>query len=168
MDALIRRATVGDAAGIAGVTVRGWQAGYAGLLPDAFLGSMSVADRADAWTEALRAPDPRSATLVADLAGAVAGFAHTGTDGTRGELRALYVEPDRWRTGLGRALHDAALDAMRGKGFDVATLWVLDTNIRGRQFYARLGWTPDGGQRAEPMGEIVLHVVRYTRPLTDR
>lgn len=67
--------------------------------------------------------------------------AHAG--GT-GELYALYVTPDWWSAGVGRALMDSVLAALRGAGYTSAVLWVLADNARARRFYDRAGFAPDG------------------------
>jgi GNAT superfamily N-acetyltransferase len=65
-----------------------------------------------------------------------------------GEVTALYVDPDRWRGGVGRALIDAAAAELREEGCDVAVVWCLEGNSRGLAFYAALGFADDGGRRA--------------------
>lgn len=84
-------------------------------------------------------------------------------DRLRGELRAIYLDPDRWGEGLGRLLHDAALRVLREAGHRQATLWVLDTNERAQRFYAAAGWEPDGATKSDTMpGEdVALSEVRY-------
>ncbi|HEX6139506.1 MAG TPA: GNAT family N-acetyltransferase, partial [Candidatus Limnocylindria bacterium] len=66
------------------------------------------------WAEILRAPGPRSAFLVAELDGAVVGFAVVRPSGdedaapSTGELDAFYTAPSVWGRGAGRALLEAA------------------------------------------------------------
>jgi hypothetical protein len=57
----IRRAIATDAATIAGIHVRAWQWAYRGLIPDAFLDSLSVEARETSWRRQLE----RTATRVA-------------------------------------------------------------------------------------------------------
>jgi GNAT superfamily N-acetyltransferase len=57
-----------------------------------------------------------------------------------GELARLHVHPERWRCGIGQALHDAAGDRAR-------SLWVIDRNERARRFYERNGWVLDPTER---------------------
>ena len=47
MDFLIREAAVNDATAIAQVQVESWRTTYAGIVPDAFLASLSVETRAE-------------------------------------------------------------------------------------------------------------------------
>lgn len=67
-----------------------------------------------------------------------------GRAGGTGELYALYVTPAWWSAGVGRALMDAVLAALREAGYVSAVLWVLVDNARARRFYERAGFVPDG------------------------
>lgn len=80
-----------------------------------------------------------------------------------GEIAVLYVRPDRWRRGIGRALLDAAAAELRDAGCDEAILWVFEANAAGRAFYEALGFRPDGGR--QHMGEVGPPEVRLRAPL---
>lgn len=66
---------------------------------------------------------------------------------------------------MGAALMDHAIAELAASGFGAAVLWVLAENPVARSFYAKGGWTPDGVERDDALGEVVLHEVRYARPL---
>ena len=73
----------------------------------------------------------------------VLGFASVGPSRDErgiGELYALYVDPEHWSTGAGRALMTRA-EARLVTEYAEATLWVLEDNPRARRFYERAGWT---------------------------
>ena len=74
--------------------------------------------------------------IVAELDGEVAGFAAL----IGGELDGLFVEPELWRRGIGRALIDAAAHEARRKGL---TLTVI-ANPSARLFYESCGLTIEG------------------------
>ena len=77
--------------------------------------------------------------------------APTGVAGCRSEwLDGLYVLPEWWSRGVGRALHDEVLDRLRTEGCERCHLWVLEDNDRARQFYERLGWAENGTSRVVP------------------
>jgi ribosomal protein S18 acetylase RimI-like enzyme len=71
-------------------------------------------------------------------------YTPAGRAGGTGELYALYVTPDWWSAGVGRALMDSVLAALREAGYTSAVLWVLADNTRARRFYDRAGFAPDG------------------------
>lgn len=175
VDRLVRRAAPRDAVGIAGAHVRGWRVGYRGVLPDALLDQMSVADRVGTWRDRLTHPGPTDViTLVAVTGEQVLGFCTVGParDGDApvgtGELWALYVDPHHWRGGVGRALDDAAVVTLGATGVVRATLWVLTANDRARAFYEDRGWVADGATRVDRrQGPVAVDLAetRYARPV---
>ena len=76
--------------------------------------------------------------IVAEIGGEIAGFAAV----VGGELDGLFVEPDLWGHGIGRALVDAATHEARKKGL---TLKVI-ANPRARRFYESCGFTIEGDE----------------------
>jgi ribosomal protein S18 acetylase RimI-like enzyme len=82
-----------------------------------------------------------------------------------GEVYALYVDPDRYRGGVGRLLMAEARERLSEAGFSEAILWVLQGNDRARGFYEGEGWKPDGATREENPYDIVSNVARFRRPL---
>jgi GNAT superfamily N-acetyltransferase len=82
-----------------------------------------------------------------------------------GEVRAIYVLPDAWGTGLGRQLMAAALERLAAEGFAQATLWVLDSNARARRFYEAGGWAAEGAVKHDDSRGFPMTEVRYRRPL---
>ncbi|WP_437053365.1 N-acetyltransferase family protein [Streptomyces sp. enrichment culture] len=59
------------------------------------------------------------------------------------KLFQFHVDPDRWRSGIGAALHTACVEQWRADGHRDAVLDVHVDNRRAQAFYARLGWLPD-------------------------
>jgi ribosomal protein S18 acetylase RimI-like enzyme len=150
----IRRASVSDAADIAAVHVRTWQAAYAHVFGADRLSEIDVSRRVAGWTRALNAREP---VFVADDDGRVVGFASVGAC----ELFAIYVLPEAWGTGAGIALMRAAVEQLRADGCDEAVLWVLEDNPRARRFYEREGWELDGGRKEEDFLGLRVQEVRY-------
>lgn len=74
--------------------------------------------------------------LVAEVNGEVAGFAAV----VGGELDGLFVEPDLWGQGIGRALVDAATHEARKRGL---TLKVIAAP-GARRFYESCGFSVEG------------------------
>ncbi len=60
----------------------------------------------------------------------------------------MYVDPEAWGAGLGRALIVEA-ERRLAERHPVATLWVLRGNTRARRFYEAGGWRPDGTERRD-------------------
>ena len=173
MSAIVRQAVIADANVVAAVHIKSWQTAYRGQLPDDVLDNLSgeLERRTEFWREHIStAPSGKHEIWVADLEDQVAsqlnGFAALGPardeDAVTGELYAIYVHPDRWRHGLGRALLAHATRRLSALGYANAILWVLESNIRARAFYERAGWTLDGGTKIEMLPDHVeLREVRY-------
>jgi ribosomal protein S18 acetylase RimI-like enzyme len=171
MTVRIREAEPKDAEAIAGVHVRSWQAAYRGQLTDDYLDGLSVQERVEQHRGALASPGDRR-TWVVDEGGRVVGFAVTGpsqdadADERTGELYAIYLEPDRFGSGIGKTLSDHAVADLRERGFRTATLWVLDTNDGARRFYEREGWATDGLATSERVDCEMRPTLRYRIDLT--
>lgn len=168
MPLLVRLATSDDAPAIARVHVDTWRAAYRGLVADEYLAQLSVGARTERWREILSRPhDPKAATRVALRDDAVIGFVSNGpsrdadADAGTGEVLALYVAPEAWSTGAGRALMEAAFDAFRAAAHHIVTLWVLHGNERAIHFYERAGFRADGASKVEDRGDVKLDELRY-------
>ncbi|MBW6433806.1 GNAT family N-acetyltransferase [Actinoplanes hulinensis] len=168
----IRQATPDDAAALAVVHVRTWQATYAGQVPGDYLDSLDPAEREPVWRSRLAGISPPAAVLVWDDGGVPVGFAalRESRDGEvgAGEITAIYLLPEHWGRGAGRALMAAALRHLAGAGFGEATLWVLGSNVRARRFYEAAGWRPDGAEKVDDSYGFPLAEVRYRRGLDDQ
>lgn len=171
-DLATRLATVDDAAGVARVHVLGWQVGYRELLPGSFLAELSALGalerRTTTWAGWL--DGGADVTVAVDGGGRVLAFCSCGpsrdedaAEGT-GEVYALYADPDAWGAGAGFAAHRGVLARLVERGFETATLWVLEGNTRARRFYERQGWVLDtapGSRKTEEIGGVELPEVRY-------
>lgn len=153
----IRPAVPDDAPAIAEVHSASWRAAYKDLLPDHVLDELAAPDLARRWLKELQLPDPPGAqVIVVEQDSVVRGFARFGPardhdsilEGVTGELYGFYLHPDVWGRGIGGALMDAVLSALREADFQQVTLNVVEGNERARFFYEHLGWALD--KQAEP------------------
>ena len=160
----LRPAVPDDAMDVAEVHVRAWQAGFRGLLPADYLASLDPSDRARRYTFGIT-DGSRPQTLVAVEDGAIRGFATTGLHEGEALLHALYVDPDRWGAGIGRALIREAATRLRALGLPSAILWSMVGNARADRFYLADGWTVDGDPRIADVWGTPVHQQRYRRLL---
>lgn len=165
----LRPATPDDAMAVARVHIRAWQVAYRGLMPEDYLAGLRPEDRAQRYDFATVDPT-RPRTLVAVEAETVLGFATVSPArdedaAGRGELCALYVEPDCWGRGIGQALAAAARGDLYRLGFKAAVLWVVAGNARAQKFYRADGWTADGLHRPHQVWNVSVDAVRYSRVL---
>jgi dihydropteroate synthase len=112
----VRMAEPADAPAIARIHVESWRAAYRGILPEAVLRSLSVAEKESMARELIQAPpDPAHRLLVLDRGGRLLGFAAVGRipgEGL-GEVFAIYLHPAAWGKGLGRLLLARARTTLR-------------------------------------------------------
>lgn len=72
--------------------------------------------------------------------GVLVGAILCGHDGRRGSLYHLAVAQAARGQGVGRALAEAALDALRGEGIKKASLVVFRNNENGNAFWEAIGF----------------------------
>jgi ribosomal protein S18 acetylase RimI-like enzyme len=163
----IRRGTVEDAYGIALVHVRSWQVAYRGHMPDEFLDGLDVENRVNMWRELTQDPD-KIVFVAENTQGEIVGFSALGAsrdadaNPKTAELVAIYVHPEKWREGIGRALLSASLDQLRKLQIDQVTLWVLEGNQRARSFYESFGFIQDGGMKDDDHWKsFAVREIRY-------
>ena len=113
-------------------------------------------DRVERFRAGFAQPPPDVGAWIAERDGTTLGVAvRVGSD-----LRALYVVPEAWGTGVAAALMTEAVDAIRNSGASEATLWVGAANARARRFYERTRWVASGETRTSALGP---EEVRYRR-----
>jgi len=170
---LCRRALPCDGPGLARVQVRSWQAAYQGRIADTYLQGLSVEQMVKDWENVFQSE--ASYTLLAQEKDgqAIVGFATLGSfrDGAvpqEGllELRALYIDPDHWRKGLGRKLTRLAMEECRRRKVGRLVLWVLESNTEAQKFYQDLGFQRDGEVKIDDrIEDCPLVEWRYSRSL---
>jgi GNAT superfamily N-acetyltransferase len=164
---VLRPATDADVEAMVELQLAAWREGFVPILPLAF----EVPDPegfAPRLAEALAVEGVHSTLAVEGdrMVGWITYGVNRDPDtGPRtGEVRSLFVHPDRWRSGVGTTLMNAALAALAEEGYDEATVWSFDDNDRANAFYERHGFERDGaGQRREFSAGALE--VRYRRAL---
>jgi GNAT superfamily N-acetyltransferase len=153
VDVIIRLAQPADAPAMGTVWRRAALVGYDGIFPSSAPPLPEVEEIAEDWRRAINATKAGAVVLVACQEGpdqVVVGTIAAMPDpdeSSRGHLRGLYVDPGHWGRGIGRALHDAALEHFRLTGFRIAALWVLEANVHARSMFERWGWRLASGRR---------------------
>jgi GNAT superfamily N-acetyltransferase len=149
--------------------VRAWQVAYRGIVPDAILDTMDVAARAARYTLDRTGPDDPKTWIVIEgdrvLGGVSVSRSRDEDEPGLGEVRSLYVHPDQWGTGVGRALMAEGERLLIEDGFADALLWVLEANARARHFYEIGGWRPDGGRKTFDIAGREIPEIRYRKAL---
>ena len=144
----IRRARPGDADAMARVHLAAWRSTYAGILPEAYLTSLSAARESLDYERAILERRGGHAGFVA-LAdsqeiqgGGIIGFITGGMSRrpaiAAGEVETLYLLDDFRERGIGRRLMRAMASHLASLEAESAFAWVLQDNP-ARWFYERLG-----------------------------
>ncbi|WP_192582849.1 GNAT family N-acetyltransferase [Streptomyces triticiradicis] len=164
--------TLDDCARVAEIRVRGWQAAYKDLIPQAYLDGLSVTEDAARRRRTLEQGDGSVVNLVAERNGSVVGWAchgpHRDDEARSGEveLYAIYVHPDVLGQGIGQALLRESADRCAAAGHERMLLWVLKENAPARRFYERAGFRPDGAEEPFEAAGVAVPEVRYVSVLT--
>jgi ribosomal protein S18 acetylase RimI-like enzyme len=172
---VVRSAKASDAAAIAALQVRSWQAAYRGIVPDAFLDDLAE----DAWLDRranqltaagregihqLVSTDARDGP---PRAVAACGPAMAPTAELTGQLYVLYADPQSWGRGHGGALLRRVHALLAADGHAGALLWVAADNDRSIRFYEHHGWTKDGETQREEVAGATFDEVRMVRDLAE-
>jgi GNAT superfamily N-acetyltransferase len=159
----VRHAKPGEGARLAEIFLSSGRAAWARHLSP--VGLEGVRSRPEEWEETIS--DPNVLVLVAERRGEVAALAvfrrSSDEDSDPGRvalLDRLYTEPASWRRGLGKALIEAAMPELAGRGFREITLWTAEWNA-SRGFYEANGWALDGATREQHFAGATFTEVRY-------
>jgi GNAT superfamily N-acetyltransferase len=146
MSVTLRPAMPQDAPAIARVRIDCWRTTYRGIIPDAYLDSMDIAESTELWSRVLAAGPNTASIFVAEDNGEVVGFAAGNLlkeprHELDAELSAAYVRREHQRAGIGRRLVGAVARAQRAHGATGLIVWVIAGNKGARAFYENLGAT---------------------------
>jgi ribosomal protein S18 acetylase RimI-like enzyme len=164
-DVALRDAGPDDAEAIEFVHYAAREAVYGGKVVDWPPPGPDRPGRVERWRTWLSSPDV--SCIVAERDGRILGFCtirpSRDDDASESEVEmpTLYVHPDAWGRGLGRALCDACVARARDRGFRALTLWVLAMNERARRFYDAFGFEPDGTTKIDEGTTERLAAHRY-------
>jgi GNAT superfamily N-acetyltransferase len=140
----VRPAALADARELGWVHVESWRSTYAGLLPDQYLASLDVEERAGRWLGVLQMLSSRQSLVVAEHEGTLVGFAYGGPERDQdsdflGELYAIYLVRSAQGKGGGRSLLRAVAADLDERGMGSMLVWVLRDNLPARGFYEHMG-----------------------------
>jgi ribosomal protein S18 acetylase RimI-like enzyme len=116
------------------------------------------------WGEVVIEHAPPYALLVPiDEQGNLIGF--TAVHLRDCEMYLLFVHPEHARRGMGRALLDAAHEALRATGCREAFLYTHEENERAIAVYEAAGYRRDGSMRESDFRGVHLREPRLVKPL---
>jgi GNAT superfamily N-acetyltransferase len=153
-DICITAAGPADAAALAAVHVRSWRETYRGLLPDEFLGRMSVPFHERRFRHQLLFARPADFVLAAEGRDGIVGYCagHASSLAGTAEISTLYLIRSVQKLGLGRELLKAGARVLEAGGSRSLRLWVLNGNRPARAFYEHLGGEVGAGRPVQGWG----------------
>jgi GNAT superfamily N-acetyltransferase len=164
----IYQASVEDAALLASIHIPSKIAAETGIVSDEHLASLTIESYEQKWKSWLE--EASFDVFIVEAEGAPAGFITCGKLRTpppgsshirpvySAEIMAIYVHPDFWEQGCGRALMQAAARHLKEKKHGGICLWALDKNKKACGFYEKLGGQRCGKQMIETGGRTVKEV----------
>ena len=157
----MRTATADDAEALGPVHVQCWREAYSHLLSPGFFDTRTPDQVSAWWVRQLESLPEDQVVNVAEVGGALVGFAGSGPSRDEKPARPLQlyfinVLAAHHGSGIGQALLDGTI------GDAPATLWMAKDNPRALSFYRRNGVTPDGATRTESSWEN-LEEIRLVR-----
>jgi ribosomal protein S18 acetylase RimI-like enzyme len=106
---------------------------------------------------------PNILLVAVDESSDVIGF--TAVHPPDGEMYLLFVHPEHSGRGVGRALLEAAHDALRAAGSREAFLYTHEQNERALAVYEAAGYRCDGSVRESDFRGVHLREPRLVKPL---
>ena len=159
-----REARPEDLPDMARIRVDTWKAAYCGIVPDAYLDSLTYTATENHWRRVLWEENRGSFAFVAtDSDGQVVGIAMAGPVFSKqeteykGEIYVLYVLPGWQRQGFGRQLVRACGLKLVQPGLTPILIWTLAQNP-ARAFYEKLGGVVAREKQVERGGKELAEV----------
>jgi len=151
---------------IAKVHIKSWQSAYKDIIPQSFLENLSVENRANRYRFG-NDRDEGHYFFVAKLDDKIIGLLHLcrcrDEDAQdKGEISAIYLQPENWGKGYGRKMMEYSLDLLKVEGYKKVVIWVLKDNKRTIDFYKKFGFGFDGRKKTIKLGKE-LTVARYSK-----
>ncbi len=157
---IIRTMKNEEADAVSAIYAQSWKAAYKGFVPQAYLDALPD----NRWSSILTDGGFDSLVIFDDqrIVGTSGyGKARDENFPDWGEIISIYLLPDYFGKGYGKALMDSALGAMKKVGYRQVYLWVLKENCRARRFYERYGFQSTTDTFYCEVGGKQLAEVRY-------
>ena len=158
----IRLATLDDAKYCADIHAKSWLFAYSHIVPNEIIIEHN-ARWLMIWNKMLA--NNKESHYVVTLDDVVIGFLTIAVSrdndlkGSFYEIVGLYLSPNYIGLGFGKRIMNWIKEAIKSRGYDKISLWVLEENNRARSFYEKMGFVTDG--EIKPSGLADTQEVRY-------
>lgn len=137
-----------------------WKTAYKNMVPQKYLDELSL----EYWTSFLQeSPAVGYVLKVEEELVATSSISPARDAAMRGwgEILSIYVLPQHFHKGYGKALLSFVISQLQSSGFSDIYLWVLEENQHARSFYERNGFTTNGDKETINIGGKDLIELRY-------
>ena len=158
----IRKASLGDAAGIAKVHVDSWKSTYKDIIPSSYLNNLSYEQRTELWRSNIKKGDNHVVVAEGEN-GQIVGFADSwkrdsNSEENSGDLTSIYLFEEFQGQGIGRMLLEALFNYYKEMGYEKVFVEVLEDN-KTRYFYEYYGAKLVDTAQIEIGGEILNELI---------
>ena len=134
-----------------------WQKAFQGILSDDLLYGLDKYEFLRIWKQTIQ-NEKRTNFIALNGENVAIGFISFGTSKENrlwAEIIGIYVHPEFWDQGYGKALMKKAASELKNSGkYSKIILWVMAENDSARQFYEKTGFKLDAQTRtSERQGE---------------
>ncbi len=161
----IRPLSKDDIQSVAKVNAYSWKKAFRGILSDKLLNDITVETMEEGWEDIITRQN--RANLCAEIDNCLAGFISFNRfplEGQiQGEIIGIYVHPDFWRLGVGKALLNSAIEKMRDRQFTQVYLWTMTENKISRSFYEKEKFTLSPENRVSERNGEKFEEVKYEK-----
>lgn len=158
----IRKASLGDAAGIAKVHVDSWKSTYKDIIPSSYLNNLSYEQRTELWRSNIKKGDNHVVVAEGEN-GQIVGFAdswkrESNSEENSGDLTSIYLFEEFQGQGIGRTLLEALFNYYKEMDYEKIFVEVLEDN-KTRYFYEYYGAKLVDTAQIEIGGEILNELI---------
>ena len=166
-DITIRLAKPSDAADMAEVHMRSWEAAYKDIIPEEYIKTKN-ATRPDLFKRIITDENKTQYVIQAD--GKTVGIMciappkDDDVDDNYYELHGIYLHPDYYRRGIGTQAMKFVCDETRKLNKKYINVWVFAVNTNSINFYKKCGFIADGKTQTMECGKT-MECIRMKKEL---
>ncbi len=149
-----------DRMAISEIYEESWKCAYKDIIPQSYLDSIPRGR----WASNIDNQDRKTLICVDnDKIVGTSSFCKSRFEQFQGwaEIISIYLLPDYIGKGYGKLLMESALLKLKRQGYENVFLWVLEENIRARDFYTKFGFMLTDDFLEDNIGGKDLREVRY-------
>ena len=139
-----------------------WKYAYKNIIPRAYLDSIPEGR----WASSINRTGMNNLVLTdGDIIVGTSCYCASRWDkfAEYGEIVSVYLLPEYMGRGYGRELVVTAVSRLKSMGHEKILLWVLEDNIKARQFYEHIGFVNGGEVLDDNIGGKELREIMYIK-----